>query len=89
MAPGKRKSRQSASKPSAWFCRDGVKTFIFQGIRLQLRHQAYPAPFLLFVDQEAGPFRGDRSHRKFQLVAAVATPSWKFRLGRAFRFKTP
>src|SRR6478672_13951489 len=54
-------------------CRNGVKTFILQGISLQFCHQAYPAPFLLFIDQETAAFRGNRSHRKFQLVAAVAT----------------
>src|SRR5579859_5272456 len=54
-------------------CCNGVKTFILQRIGLHFRHQAYPAPFLLLVDQETAPFRGDRSHREFQLVAAVAT----------------
>src|SRR5882724_5079810 len=54
-------------------CRNGVKTLILQRIGLQFCHQAYPASFLLFVDQETAPFRGDSSHRKFQLFAAVAT----------------
>src|SRR6266446_498091 len=54
-------------------CCNGVKTLILQRIGLQFCHQANAASFLLFVNQETAAFCGDRSHRKFQLLAAVAT----------------
>jgi len=52
---------------------NGIEALILEGVGAELRCEPDAAPFLLFVDQETGPFRGDRPHRKFQLLAAVAT----------------
>jgi hypothetical protein len=41
--------------------RDRVETLILQGIGSQFGHKAYPAPFLLFVDQESAAFFRDGS----------------------------
>jgi len=52
---------------------NGIEALILEGVGAELRCESDSAPFLLFVDQEPAAFRGDRSHRKFQLFAAVAT----------------
>jgi len=52
---------------------NGIEALILEGVGAELRCESDAAPFLLFVYQEPAAFRGDRSHRKCQLFAAVAT----------------
>jgi hypothetical protein len=40
---------------------------------LQLGHEAYAAPFLLFIDQESATFFRDYSQSTIQLLSAIAT----------------
>ena len=52
--------------------RHSVEPLILQGVGLQLGHEAYAPPFLLFVDHKSTTFFRDRSQSKFQLLSAVA-----------------
>ncbi len=50
---------------------DRIKAGILQFVRLQLRHQADAAAFLILVDHESATFFGDGLHGHFQLVVAI------------------
>ena len=49
-----------------------VEAGVLQGVRLQLRHQADAAAFLMFIDHDAASFGGNRPHGNLELVVAVA-----------------
>lgn len=52
---------------------DRIEAAVLQGIGLQLRHQSYAAPLLLFVDQDARPSFRNHGKSHFQLLTAIAT----------------
>src|SRR5439155_8576009 len=64
---------------------DGVEAGVLQGVGLELRHEADAATLLVFVNDDAAPFRGDRSNCNFQLVATVATQRPEHFSGEALR----
>jgi hypothetical protein len=53
--------------------RDSVEPLILQSVGLQLGHETYAPPFLLFVDHESTTFFRDCPESKLQLLSAVAT----------------
>ena len=67
--------------------RDSVETLILQGIGLQLGHEAYATPFLLFIDQEAATFLRDCLQSAIQLLSAIAAQRSQHFPSEAFGMK--
>src|SRR5258708_2536685 len=65
-----------------------VEAAVLQFVSLQLRHQADAAPFLLLVDQDAGPGRGNLFERHLELLTAIAAQRTKHVSGEALRVDT-
>ena len=64
---------------------DRIPPMVLQLIRLQLRHQANPAAFLVLVEQDPTPFLGNRRQRKLELLSAIAPQRMKHIARQALR----
>ena len=58
-------------KSQAFIGLDGIEPSVLQRVRLQLRHQADSAAFLLLIDQDACALLANHGERHLQLLAAV------------------